>query len=387
MASGAAGVVRPASIDEARELVRALASVVPRGAGTKWGLADPGDGAVVLETGGLSGVTEYDPDEFTFTALAGTPVAEVERLLAEHRQYLPFDPPFVEAGATLGGVVASAIAGPCRLRFGGVRDFILGVRFVDGRGEVVRGGGRVVKNAAGFDLPKFLCGSRGKMGLIVEVTFKVFPRPEAFATVAIGFEELGPAARAARALLRSPLEPHAVELAAGSTWSAVAGSLPGRPAQASSAPAWVLAVRVGGPETALGGWLGRVEGWVGRHGERLQGQAEAGLWRRLRDLAWVHPGAAVVRVHARPSQVEELDGVLAREGAGRHYSLGGHVAWAHFDTEPDWDSLARRLGAMGAAAVVLRGAPPSRVWLVGIAGAGFWARAKAALDPQGRFGA
>lgn len=367
-------------------MVRSLPRVVPRGGGTKWGLAGGGDGAVV-ESGGLSGMVEYDPGEFTFTALAGTPVARVQELLAAHQQYLPFDPPFVEAGATLGGVVASGIAGPCRLRFGGVRDFILGVRFIDGRGELVRGGGRVVKNAAGFDLPKFLCGSLGRMGFIVEVTFKVFPRPEAFATVCLPFEELAPAAEAARALLHSPLEPHAVELAAASSWSAVTQNLPAGGEAPAAKDGWMLAVRVGGPPAAMAPWLTRIQERVGRRGELLAGQAEVELWRRLRDLAWIGAdAAAVVRLHTLPTRLVELDSLLAAVGAGRHYSLGGHVAWAHFDEKPEWDLLAGRLSGLGAAAVVLRGAPPSRVWLAGIPGAGFWQRVKAALDPEGRFG-
>src|SRR5437660_833222 len=132
---------------------------------------------------GLSGIVEYEPSEFTFTALAGTPIREIAAVLAERGQYLPFDPMLLDAGATLGGTVASGLSGPGRFRFGGVRDFILGVRFVDGAGRLLRMGGKVVKNAAGFDLPKFFCGSLGRFGLIVEATFKVFPQPPARLTL------------------------------------------------------------------------------------------------------------------------------------------------------------------------------------------------------------
>src|SRR4029079_3476030 len=92
-------------------------------------------------------------------------------------QYLPFDPKCVEAGATLGGTVASGLSGPGRFRFGGVRDFILGVRFADGAGRLLRVGGKVVKNAAGFDLPKFFVGSAGRSGVLSEIPLKVLPRP------------------------------------------------------------------------------------------------------------------------------------------------------------------------------------------------------------------
>jgi glycolate oxidase FAD binding subunit len=95
----------------------------------------------------------YEPGEFTFTALAGTPVGEVKQLLAEQGQYLPFDPLLVERGATLGGVVAAGTAGPGRYRYGGVRDLLMGVRFVDGLGRLVGGGGQVVKESAGVDVP------------------------------------------------------------------------------------------------------------------------------------------------------------------------------------------------------------------------------------------
>ena len=138
---------------------------------------------LVIETADLRGVVEYQPSEFTVTVRAGEPIKELEQLLAGHGQYLPFDPILVDAGATVGGALAAGISGPGRLRFGGVRDFVLAVQLVDGRGRVIRGGSGVVKNAAGFDLPKLLVGSAGQLGAIVEATLKVFPMPAQRATV------------------------------------------------------------------------------------------------------------------------------------------------------------------------------------------------------------
>jgi glycolate oxidase FAD binding subunit len=112
---------------------------------------------------------------------------EVIAALEEKGQYLPFDPIFVEAGSTLGGMVAGGMSGPGRFRYGGVRDFILGVRFVDGLGRLLKLGGKVVKNAAGFDVPKFLVGSLGRFGVIGEVTFKVFPKRESTLTLQMPF--------------------------------------------------------------------------------------------------------------------------------------------------------------------------------------------------------
>src|SRR5581483_4094672 len=168
------------------ELVDAICSaprVIAGGAGTKPRLVSVGAEVVRLSMTHLNGIIEYEPSEFTFTALAGTPLREIMAALAERGQYLPFDPMLAAAGATLGGTVAAGLSGPGRFRFGGLRDFILGVRFVDGMGRLLRMGGKVVKNAAGFDLPKFFVGSLGRFGVLVEVTFKVFPRTTSALTV------------------------------------------------------------------------------------------------------------------------------------------------------------------------------------------------------------
>jgi len=179
-------MITPASLPELREAVLSAPRVIAVGAETKPRLSAVD--AVKISTRQLRGITEYDPSEFTFTALAGTPVKEIITTLAEKGQYLPFDPMLVEAGSTIGGVVGSGLSGPGRFRFGGVRDFILGLRFVDGMGRLLRLGGKVVKNAAGFDVPKFLVGSLGRFGVIGEVTFKVFPRRESMLTLQMPFD-------------------------------------------------------------------------------------------------------------------------------------------------------------------------------------------------------
>jgi len=122
----------PKTLPELRDAVLSAPRVIAVGAETKPRLSAVD--AAKISTRQLSGITEYEPSEFTFTALAGTPVKEIIAALAEKGQYLPFDPMHVEAGSTIGGVVASGLSGPGRFRYGGVRDFILGVRFVDGLG-------------------------------------------------------------------------------------------------------------------------------------------------------------------------------------------------------------------------------------------------------------
>lgn len=178
-------MISPATLTELRDAVLSAPRVIAVGAETKPRLSAVE--AVKISTRQLSGITEYEPSEFTFTALAGTPVREIIAALDEKGQYLPFDPMLVEAGSTIGGVVASGLSGPGRFRYGGVRDFILGVRFVDGLGRLLKLGGKVVKNAAGFDVPKFLAGSLGRFGVIGEVTFKVFPKPESTLTLQMPF--------------------------------------------------------------------------------------------------------------------------------------------------------------------------------------------------------
>ena len=365
----------PRTPEEAARAVQSHPAVVARGGGTKWGLADPPPAAAILSTRGLAGVVEYDPGEFTITALAGTPLAELERLLAEHGQHLPFDPPFVGQGATLGGAIASGLAGPGRLRHGGVRDFVLGVRFVDGQGQLVRGGSRVVKNAAGFDLPKLLCGSRGRLGLLVEATLKVFPRPATYRTVVFSFDDLPSAQAALVRLLRSPVEPEAAEL--------LAPEGPGGPPVAAAG--WTLWVRLGGsgPVVAAARAAGLMER-MGRPGREVED--DGALWRRLRDLEWAPPGSVLVRLHLVPGQLAEVDGLLGRWGALRHYSVGGHVAWAALREPPPWEELERALDRLGVPGLVLRGAPAGRVVVGPFQGAAMARRVKQALDPVGRFG-
>ncbi len=208
-------LIRPASIAEVQAAVRDVppgARSLARGRGTKPPLSTSPEGAIALDLSGLSGIIEYEPGEFTFTALAGTPITEIAAALTEHGQFLPFDPPLVEAGATLGGTVAAGLSGSGRYRYGGVRDFILGVRYVDGAGEVVRTGGKVVKNAAGFDISKLMVGSLGALGSLVELTFKVFPKPEAYATLRQSYASLDVALAALYRLTGSAMEIFALDL-------------------------------------------------------------------------------------------------------------------------------------------------------------------------------
>jgi len=269
-------MIAPATLAELRDAVLSAPRVIAVGARTKPRLSAVD--AAPITTRSLAGITAYEPAEFTITALAGTPVREIEAALAAEGQRLPFDPLLVEAGATIGGVVAANAGGPGSFRHGGVRDFILGVRFVDGLGRLLRLGGSVVKNAAGFDLPKFLVGSLGRFAAIGEVTFKVFPRPEATRSLRLPFS----AARLA-ALGRSRYEIDALDVPPG-----------GRS----------LLVRLAGPAAALDPLAREIGG---------EPEDDA-VWRVIRETPWAFRTAI-------------LPGEIAAFTAA-HVSGGGSVAWS-----------------------------------------------------------
>jgi glycolate oxidase FAD binding subunit len=147
-----------------------------RGGGSKdwYGQASAGE---VFDTRSYHGIIDYEPSELVVTARCGTPLAELEQTLAQHNQMLAFEPPHFGPGATVGGMVASGLSGPRRQSAGALRDFVLGVDLVDGRGELLHFGGKVMKNVAGYDVSRLLAGSLGTLGLIANVSLKVLPRP------------------------------------------------------------------------------------------------------------------------------------------------------------------------------------------------------------------
>jgi glycolate oxidase FAD binding subunit len=153
-----------------------------RGAGTKdfYGEALAGE---ILDTREHAGIVNYEPSELVITARCGTPLSEIERALAAQGQFLPFEPPAFGGDPTIGGVAAAGLSGPRRASAGALRDFVLGVALLDAQGELLYFGGQVMKNVAGFDVSRLLCGSLGVLGLIAEVSLKVLPRPRVETTL------------------------------------------------------------------------------------------------------------------------------------------------------------------------------------------------------------
>ena len=344
-------LLSPATLAELADAVRSAPRVLAVGARTKPRLSAVADEVTLISTLGLSGITEYQPDEFTFTALAGTPLREIAATLAARGQYLPFDPFLVEAGATLGGTLGAGLSGPGRFRFGGLRDFILGVRFVDGTGRLLRLGGKVVKNAAGFDVPKFFVGSLGRFGVFGELTFKVFPRPASTLTLRLPVAD----ATTATALLNN---------AGGARWEIDALDL------LPSADA--VALRLAGPESALP--LLATEILARFPGEILPAPAADTLWSDLRELRWTFADGPLLKLALTPAQLPALV-ARVRALAGRvHITAGGNAALV---------SLPVPAAALGLPALTLRG--PGPLWLDAPASPAITAAVKTALDPQNRF--
>ena len=356
-------MIRPTTIPEVQSAVREHSRLLPRGGGTKPALSTGPEGVPTLDLFGLSGVLEYEPAEFTFTALGGTRVSEVRALLSRHGQYLPFDPPLVERGATLGGTVAAGLSGPGRCRYGGVRDFILGVRFVDGSGELVRGGGKVVKNAAGFDFPKLMVGSLGNLGVLVEIIFKVFPLPAAHASVQFTFPSMEDAVEALRRVYTSRLDVDALDLA------------PEKDGQTS------LWLRLAGLPEALAQRSDRARELLGG-GELREGEPEEGFWNEAREFGWVPAGWTLVKVPLTPARIsiaETLRGACPL----RRYSAAGNLGWLASPESPA--GMDEALKGAGLSGLAIFG-PPGKVRLGVRAGGEFERRVKSVFDPSGKFG-
>jgi glycolate oxidase FAD binding subunit len=324
------------------------------GAGTKPRLAQVPDEFTRISLKMLRGIIDYEPSEFTFTAMAGTPLKTIAAELAQSGQYLPFDPLLADAGATLGGTVAAGLSGPGRFRFGGLRDFILGVRFVDGDGRLLRLGGRVVKNAAGFDIPKFFVGSAGRFGVMAEITFKVFPRPLASRTLRLEAKDIATKAQILMDAASTRWELDALDAALEE--NAVFARIAGPPAALDALTAEILAR-----------WPGAA----------LTNGDASYFWQSIVGLRWAHSSGTLIKVALTPAQVVAFaDLVRVQAGARGWVSAGGNVGFlsvpAGMVVPPlQWP------------AVTLRGDGP--LWLGPKREFEIMRAVKAALDPQNRF--
>jgi glycolate oxidase FAD binding subunit len=234
--------------DTLREAAARRRPVRLRGGGTKDFYGNPPRGEV-LDTRTYAGIVAYEPTELVVTARCGTPLAALEELLAQSGQCLPFEPPHFGPHATVGGCVAAGLSGPRRASAGALRDFVLGVKLVDGRGQALAFGGQVMKNVAGYDVSRLAAGSLGTLGVIAEVSLKLAPRPALERTLCLQM----PLQRALEAMNRWAGQPLPV-----------------------SATAWhdgELRVRLSGSEAGVRAAAARIGGE----------DADGGFWREVRE--------------------------------------------------------------------------------------------------------
>ncbi|MGR3571604.1 FAD-binding protein [Brevirhabdus sp.] len=339
-------MLEPQSEAELAEIIAdAGAPLAIRGGGTRLAVQGPGQ---VLSVAGLAGVELYEPGALTIVVGAGTPLEEVQAVLAQENQRLPFEPPDLRAvlgtagASTIGGVVAANASGPRRIQAGACRDSLIGVRFVDGRGEVIKNGGRVMKNVTGYDLVKLMAGSHGTLGVLSQLSFKVLPGVEAAGMLLLPGLDPRAAVVAMSRALGSPFE---VSGAAH-----VPGSDEGRGA--------LTALRVEGFKASVGYRLDRLRALLRdlAAGEVVTDAAEvADHWRGLRDLdAFVGGQGDLWRVSVTPS---DGPGVLARLAPQRALmDWGGGLVWA--ECAPGMDARAALAGLRGHATLV-RAADPA----------------------------
>jgi glycolate oxidase FAD binding subunit len=299
--------MRPTTEAELAEAVAGAAGpLLVRGGGTRTLGHAVGE---LLETGGLSGVELYEPGALTLVVGAGTPVAEIDRVLAGERQRLAFEVPDMrgllgrEGLSTIGGVMAANASGPRRVQVGAARDAALGVRFVDGTGTVVKNGGRVMKNVTGYDLVKLLAGSRGSLGVLSEVCFKVQAIPEAEATLVVEGLDDEAGLAALRVALGSPFDVSGAARHSGRSLIRVEGM------------AGSVAYRTGQLRAQVGGDVTVVEG-----------AESAALWREVRDVVPLQdkPGD-LWRIATLPTAAEKI---VARLEAQSLWDWGGGLIWA-----------------------------------------------------------
>ena len=234
-----------------------------------------------------AGVVGYVPGDLTLTVRAGTPLSEIERVTREHDQWLPLDP-YGSNDGTIGATIATASAGPLASQFGLPRDLVLGLEFVNGRGDVVRAGGKVVKNVAGFDLSRLLTGSWGSLGVITEVTLRLYARPKADQTVAVRLTgSVKESTSFLRALLAAPLNPYSLELLGVSAAQAL-----------GLGASKVCLIRFGGNAASVDAQLRELSSLAKSE------NVETAVWDRLRNLE--KDAGVVVRISGLPSTFRDV---------------------------------------------------------------------------------
>lgn len=320
-----------------------------RGGGTRdVGRPVTGD---VLDTSGLSGITLYEPGALTMVAQAGTPLAEIEAALEAEGQRLAFEPGDwrgllgTDGTPTIGGVVAANVSGPRRIQVGAARDFMLGVRFVDGAGNIVKNGGRVMKNVTGYDLVKLMCGSWGTLGVLTEVSFKTLPKSGATGVLLCEGLSDADAVRALSKALGSPYEvTGAAHLQKGMDGAPVTMiRLEGSEAS--------VAYRTDAMRTLLSG--------IGDFTIETDPERTAAGWRYIRDVEPFHGrDGDVWRLSVKPT---DAPGVVAEIGGTEAvFDWGGGLIWILVPEGQKTDAIRGSVAAVGGHATLFRASEATR---------------------------
>ncbi len=355
------------------------------GRGTKRGMLRPVQAARSLSTRNLTGVTLHAPQELIVSARAGTTIPDLEAKLAEGGQWLISEPPDLsgllgEGVQTIGGVVATNLSGPRRVAWGATRDHVMGLRFVNGAGELIRAGGRVLKNVTGLDLCKLLSGSHGTLGVITEVTLKVLPAAEL--TGSLLMPGLDPV-RGVAALSAALGSPYGVS---GAAWlpAEAADRVPALAGQGS-----VTLVRIEDFTASVHYRLGRLVTDLAPYGatQVLDDAASRAAWRAIRDAVPLRaePSDAVWRLSVRPSAGPAALHAIEAAGARGFLDWGGGLVWVAGPPALH-DAVAAAAGqgtwtvlrAPEPVRAAIRVVPPEAEPLARIT-----RRVKAALDPAG----
>ena len=337
--------LRPETEAELAEIVRDTGEPLRiRGGGTR-PIGVPVNGAP-LTTAGLSGIDLYEPGALTLVARAGTPLAEIEEALAAEGQRLAFEPMDhrrllgSEGEPTIGGVFAANVSGPRRIQCGAARDFLLGVRFVDGRGEVIRNGGRVMKNVTGYDLVKLMAGSYGTLGILTEVALKVLPKTQV--TGSLTCEGLSDE-QAIAALCRALGSPYEVTGAAHMQ------------AGPDGTPRTVI--RIEGTEASVVYRAAELRKLLAAFGEfsiDTDPESTKDTWRTIRDVQPFHDGEGDIwRLSVKPT---DAPGLVARiDGAEALYDWGGGLIWLRVPKGKSASDIRHAVNETGGHATLIRG--------------------------------
>lgn len=334
-----------------KSVVDSATPLTLRGGGTRFGLGRPAQAASTLSSAGLTGITLYEPAEMVIAARAGTPLALVQETLASRGQMLPFEPMDhrtlygSEGEPTIGTVAACNISGSRRINAGAARDSLIGVRLVNGRGEMIKSGGRVMKNVTGLDLVKLVSGSHGTLGFLTEVTFRVLPQPERIVTLQwSGLSDSAGVTLLSKAL-GSPFEP----MAAAHLPAGLAGD-----------EARTL-LRLENFSDSIEYRAGVLALLLGEYGvpNRLEGTESSELWRDIRDAAvFAGSNEAVWRLSLAPTNAPKAVATIAgaMPDARRFYDWGGGLVWLAVSAEGDAGAAAIRaaLKPLGGHATLVR---------------------------------